>query len=274
MSDLKPNKYGGQKMPSKTSLTELRVTNPDAELAYDSDKFQTAAVVTPGSLSFQPSASQAEVKHGVTAVTHERHMSERSSGFQCSFQERSAIMMALQNMTSVSPVYVPATTGFTQGTIQLGSTAIELSLVSASGLTTDDLVYATFNSGELTEFEEERYIKNVSSNTVKLRHAFSQAPVADTLLNRAIRIEQAEAGADFKERHFNLKTSADDSSIHVLDYPSAVVGSGTPDLGSNSQAMGAQLNITANATEYTYNGETIPRFSSEYLIPRNVAKAL
>lgn len=274
MSTLKPDLYGGQRMPSKTSNTELRVQNPDALLAYDSAEFQVAGNMVPGSLQFQPSTAQVEVKHGTTAVTHERHMSERSAGFQCSVNESSAIMTALANMSSIAPVFTPATSGFTMATISAGSLSTELTLSSASGLTTDDLVYTTFNSGQLTQFTEERYVKKVSSNTVTLRTPFSKAPATDQLIYRALNISQIEGGGDYKERHFNIKTSGDDESVHIVDYPSAIVTGATNKKGGNNEVMGMDLTVSANATEYTGTGISVPKFSTEYMIPRNIAPTL
>lgn len=274
MSSNKPDLYGGQRMPSKTSNTELRVQNPDAGLAYDSLEYQVAGNLVPGSLQFQPSTSQVEVKHGTTAVTHERHMSERSAGFQCSVNESSSIMSALANMSSIPHTYTQATDGFTQATISAGSLSTELTLSSASGLTTDDLVYTTFNSGQLTEFTEERYVKRVSSNTVTLRTPFSKAPATDQVLKRSVVNSQIEGGGDYKERHFNIKTSGDDQSVHIVDYPSSIVTGATNKKGGNSEVMGMDLTIAANATEYTATGTSVPKFSTEYMIPRNVAKAL
>jgi len=274
MSSLKPDLYGGQKQPSKTSNTELRVQNPDAGLAYDSAEFQVAGNVVPGSLQFQPSTAQVEVKHGTTAVTHERHMSERSAGFQLSVNESSMIMTNLANMSSIAAVITQATTGFTQATISAGSLSTELTLSSATGLTTDDLVYTTFNEGQLTEFTEERYVKKVSSDTVTLRTPFSKAPATNQVLKRATEISQIEGGGDYKERHFNIKTSGDDQSVHVVNYPSAIVTGATNKKGGNNEVMGMDLTVAANATEYTGTGVSVPKFSTEHFIPRNIAKAL
>lgn len=274
MSTLKPDLYGGQKMPSKTSNTELRIQNPDAALAYDSNEFQVIGNVKPGTLAFQPTAAQVEVKHGTTAVTHERHMSERSAGFQVSLDESSMILMNLANMSSIPPVITQATTGFTQATISAGATPLELTLSSATGLTTDDMVYTTFNSGTLTEFTEERYVRSVSGNNVVLRTPFSKAPASTQVLKRATEISQIEGGSDFKERHFNIKTTGDDQSVHILNYPSAIVTTATNKKGSNGEVMGADLTVAANATEYTGTGVSVPKFSTEHFIPRNIAKAL
>lgn len=274
MSSLKPDLYGGQKMPSKTSNTELRVQNPDALLDYDSPEFQVAGNAVPGSLQFQPSTAQVEVKHGTTAVTHERHMSERSAGFQVSVNESSVIMKNLANMSSIAPVFAQATSGFTQATIQAGSLSTELTLSSATDLTTDDLVYTTFNAGQLTEFTEERYVKKVASTTVTLRSPFSKAPATDQVLKRAVDIAQTEGGGDYKERHFNIKTTGDDQSVHILNYKSAIVTGATDKKGGNNEVMGMDLTVAANATEYTGSGGSVPVFSVEHFKPRNIAKAL
>jgi hypothetical protein len=274
MSTLRPDLYGGQKMPSKTSNTELRVQNPDAGLAYDSAEYQIVGNVVPGTLAFQPTTAQVEVKHGTTAVTHERHMSERSAGFTASVNESSSILMALANMSSIAPVFTQATTGFTQATISAAATALQMTLSSATGLTTDDLVYTVFNEGQLTEFTEEKYVRSISGNVVTLRNPFSKAPAANQILKRATEISQIEGGSDFKERHFNIKTSADDQSVHVLNYPSAIVTGATNKKGSNGEVMGMDLTVAANATEYTGTGVSVPKFSTEHFIPRNIAKAL
>jgi hypothetical protein len=274
MSTLRPDLYGGQKMPSKTSNTELRVQNPDAALAYDSAEYQIVGNVVPGTLAFQPTTAQVEVKHGTTAVTHERHMSERSAGFTASVNESSSILMALVNMSSIAPVFTQATTGFTQATISAAATALQMTLSSATGLTTDDLVYTVFNEGQLTEFTEEKYVRSISGNVVTLRNPFSKAPAANQILKRATEISQIEGGSDFKERHFNIKTSADDQSVHVLNYPSAIVTGATNKKGSNGEVMGMDLTVAANATEYTGTGVSVPKFSTEHFIPRNIAKAL
>lgn len=274
MSTLRPDLYGGQKMPSKTSNTELRVQNPDAGLAYDSSEYQIIGNVVPGTLAFQPTTAQVEVKHGTTAVTHERHMSERSAGFTASVNESSAILMALANMSSIAPVFTQATTGFTQATISAGATAIQMTLSSVTNLTTDDLVYTTFNEGQLTEFTEEKYVRSISGNVVTLRNPFSKAPATNQVLKRATEISQIEGGSDFKERHFNIKTSGDDQSVHILNYPSAIVTGATNKKGSNGEVMGMDLTVAANATEYTGTGVSVPKFSTEHMIPRNIAKAL
>lgn len=276
MSTNSPDRTGGQQLKGRTAVTQLRAADANAQAAYTSTKLSVVGQVAPGALSFQESASAAEVKHGTTAVTVERHMSERSAGFQATINDSTRLLKQLQNMSGIVPTFTQATQGWTQSTIGLGSTTSALTLTSTSGLTTNDKVYAKWDAGTLYEREEERLVANVVDSThVTLQRPFSTTPEATTLLKRAIDTVFYMAGADYKEYTANLKMTGDDSSTHILHYPNAVVSQASRQAATNAQVMGSQINFTANASEYTTDsGEIVPKFSEEHDIPRNVALAI
>ena len=273
--DNSPNKYGGQQTKSKTSNTELRVADHNAGLAFDSPKFQVVGFVEPGSLSFTPSTEQTEVKHGTTAITHERHMAGRSAGFQCNVNETTRLVKEIQNMTKdMVPVFTPATQNFIESTILFGSTALQLSLDDATGATTNDEVWATWYAGTIEELVEERLIKNVVGDTVTLQRPFSRVPEPTTLLKRNVDTVTREGGTEYLDLTSNMKMTGNDSSVHILHHDSVTPIQGTKNPGSNSAVMGSQLQFAANALEYTGTGESLPVFSEEHAIPRNVARGI
>lgn len=273
MSTLNPNKYGGQQLKGKTSLAEIRVADANAQLPYDSSDLQVAGNAQPASVNMTPAANSVNVDHGVVSVTHERHMSERSSGWDYTIQDTTKLLNELGNMSSLKPSFTQATQGWTSSTIALGSTAFQLTVASTTGLTTNDKVYAIWNAGTVNEREEERLVANIPNNTtINLQKPFSAAPQASTLLKRAIATVTLEGGGDYKEWTHNMKKTGDDSSVHILHHPSAVVMSAQPLPPSNSAILGHRLTWAANAYEYITNlGESVPAFSAEYDIPRNVA---
>lgn len=273
MSTLSPNKYGGQQLKGKTGLAEVRMADANAALAYDSANFQVAGNAQPASVNMTPAASKVDVNHGVVAVSHERHMSERSSGWDYTIQDTTKLISELANMSSLKPTFTQATQNWTSSTITFGSTASHLSVLSTTGLTTNDKVYAIWNAGTINEREEERLVQSVTDSlTLILQKPFSAAPEATTLLKRAIATVTLEGGGDYKEWTHNMKKTGDDSSVHILHHPSAVVISSTPLPPSNAAIMGSKVSWAANAVEYiTALGESVPTFSTEYDIPRNVA---
>lgn len=273
MSTLNPNKYGGQQLKGKTALAEIRVADANAQLPYDSSNLQVVGNAQPASVNMTPAASKVDVNHGVVSVSHERHMSERSSGWDYTIQDTTKLLMELANMSSLKPVFTQATQGWTSSTIALGSTASQLTVVSSTGLTTNDKVYAIWNAGTINEREEERLVANVPDSThVTLQKPFSAIPTPTTLLKRAIATVTLEGGGDYKEWTHNMKKTGDDSSVFVLHHPSAVVISSTPLPPSNAAILGQKVSWAANAYEYLNQyGESLPAFSAEYDIPRNVA---
>lgn len=276
MSTVSPNKYGGQQLHGKTQLAEIRCADENASLPYNSADLQVAGNAQPGSVNMTPSASKVDVNHGVVSVSHERHMSERSSGWDYTIQDTTKLMSELANMTSLQPYFVQATTGYTQATITYGSTASQLSLTTTTGLLADDMVYAIWYEGQQKVREEERLIKTVVDSThIILQKPFSSAPQSTTLLKRAIQTVVFDGGGDYKGWQHNMKKTGDDSSVFILDHPSAIVVSATPMAPSNNQIAGYKVSWAANAFEYiTALSESVPAFSTEYKTPRNVALGL
>lgn len=272
MSNNSPNRTGGQLLKGRTAVTEFRHADANAALPYTSGDLKVDGTVAPGSLSFQQQASSAPVQHGTTAVIAERHMSERSSGFQVTVNDTTKDLKTLANMSGISQTFTQATSGYTQATIGYNSTRQQLSLSTVTGLTTNDKVVATWDAGTLYTRQEERYVQSISGLNITLQRPFSDTPEHSTQLIRAVDTVTIEGGADFKEYTFNLKTTGDDSSVHILHAQNGVVENGSRTGGTNSQVMGVQLNIGLNSTEYTTgDGELVPKFSEEHDIPRNVA---
>ena len=276
MSDLIPDRTGGQQLKGRTGVTQLQVADANAQLDYDDPRFAVAGQAQPGSLSFDQSAQSTDTKHGTTAVVVERHMSERSSGFKIEINDSTRLIKWLQNMSSLAPEFVQATQNFTQSTMKIGSRADEVSLVSAASLTSGDKVWAVWDAGTIYERMEERYVASVVGNTVKFQRPFSETPEPTTLLRRAVDTLFIEGGADYREWSANLKTTGDDSSVHALLFANAVVNNGAQKAATNTQIRGAQLQFSANASEYTISatGEKVPKFSEEHDIPRTVALGL
>lgn len=276
MSVMTPDKYGGPKSPTKTTQMEVRISNADAELAWDSEDNQVLGNANPGSFKSNPSMNKTEARYGVTSVAHEIHMSERDSGFSIALNEATAKARALANGTDLPPVFNIATTGFTSSTVAASPTlANQVNLQTTTGLTTDDLLLFThFASDSLKTFQEERYIKRVSGATVYLRHPLSRVPDAASTVQRLTGWKVREGGSNYAHYTANLKTTAVDKSLHVLHYKDVVVETSTAGQGSNSELMQTELNFKAMAYPETINGADEPIFSEENFVPRNVAVTL
>lgn len=274
MTDIKPNLYGGQKTPSKTTNTEARIGKVGADLPYNSDQLQILGNPRPGSLSFPKTAGQVEVKHGVNAVTHKRHMSDRSSGLQFDLDESSAIVDELTNMTKDRAQLFQATTAFTQATILGGATKTQFTLSAApgTGLTDKDWVYAEFLTGTLNAYEEERRVLAVDGTKVTLSTPFTRAPVSGTILKRMRLRSQIDGGSDFDQRAFNLKITADNKDVTIVHAKQGTVTQGTPNPGANNAVMSSQIQVGFDAYEgLDDDGASIPIFSESLMIPASEA---
>lgn len=276
MSDNTPNKYGGHKGQPNTAQCEIRVQNSDAGLAHDSDKFMVIGNANPGSFNPNPNMSSVESKQGVTAVTHAMFMSERDTGFQIALNEATARAKQLAICSDIPPVWNLATTGFTQGTIGAGSTrnVLTISGAQAALLTTDHLLYVKYDAGELTQAEEEVYVKNVTGDQVTLRNKLSRTPAEGTVVDRIHRIDIREGGTSYENLHFNLKNTLNDKSVQIMDYPECRMMNGNRKSGSNSEIQGVELTAKAIPSPVVINGAEEPIFSTEYIYPRTEAALL
>jgi hypothetical protein len=273
MSTLKPDTFGGQIAPSKTSVTQLRVADAFQGLAPESNDYEVIGNVQPGSLQNQPNVGQVEVPHGTTAVTAERHMSTRASGFNLNLDEPSVKAKELANMSSIKPVYTPATTGFVSSTIvAVAPNLKQITLQNATSIEYKSWLLFTFADGK----QEDRFVRKRNGNSVELWAPLSKTPALGSTVTRIHHSDQAEAGSDFRELIVNLKTSTDDQGLHLLHYDNAVVVQGTNNQGSNSQVMGVALNFAANAQEFPHpeTGVLVPKFSNERIYPPDIARTL
>jgi hypothetical protein len=276
MSNNRPDKYGGALSPTKTSNMEVRVAKKAAGLAYNSEDFQVLGNAVPGSFNPQPTMNKTEARYGVTSVTHEQHMSERDAAFTVNMNEATARARQLAYASDLPVIFNEATTGFTGSTVSTNATTdLFFALDTTTGLTTDDLLLITHFAGNaLKEFKEERYVERVDGAVVYLRYPVSKPLPSGTVVKRLLNFQVREGGTNYEELHFNLKTTAVDSSIHVLDYPNARIDAGVARQGSNSELMGTELTVKAMATPVVAGNSKEPVFSTETIIPRNVAKAL
>lgn len=274
MSTNKPDTFGGQIAPSKTSVTQLRVADAFEGLTPLSNDYDVIGNVQPGSLQNQPNVGQVEVPHGTTAVTAERHMSTRAAAFNLNLDEPSVKAKELANMSSVKPIYHPATTGFVSSTIVAISPNLkQVTLQNATSIEYKSWLLFTHADGK----QEDRFVRRkVGSNAVELWSPLSKTPPIGSVVTRVHHSEQAEAGSDFRELTVNMKTSTDDQGLHLLHYDSTIVVQGTNNQGSNSQVMGVALNFAANAQEMPHpeTGVSVPKFSTELIFPPDIARTL
>jgi hypothetical protein len=265
-----PDKRGVRKSQTNTAAAELRIADAAALLPWNSNSFHVIGQTTPDGFTPNPSMDKVQVRGGVVSVLHGQHMSSRDSAFAVMLDEDTARAKQLATCTDLPPVWEFATTGFTLGTIAAGSTSILLSIAGAqtAGLTTDHMIYIKHNDGELTEMEEEVYVKNVTGSQVTLYNKLSVTPAADTPVKRVRHYNIAEGGTNYEELTVNLKNTLIDGSLDIIHYPDARIDSGKKNPGSNSKVRGVELNFTAVSVAETIEGNEEPVFSREYLVPR------
>lgn len=268
MSTQNVDKYGGLTNPSKTSVSELRITNPDAALDWDSTNYQVVGTMA----TFNPNntANRADSRGGVPSVIQETHLAERDVMLTAGVREYSAISKQLLNMTDLPVTYTNSTQGFTSDVVGTGCTRTSLNITTAqaSQLTVDNMIVITQLSGNTESFEEERIVKSVVGGTVVLRHPLSIAPASGDAVRRVTNFNVPEGGGSLKPRHVNIKTSADNNDLHIMNYPQCRSEGGTYNPGSASDLMAIELNFVALAQAETINSIEEPVFSREYLVPK------
>lgn len=270
MSDLNPNKYGHRGSQTNTAQAELRVQNADALLAFDSNDYQVIGQANPGTFNLNPSMNKVQQRQGVTSVATQQFMSERDCSFSLTLDEDSARAKQLANGTDLAPVFTLATSGFTQGTIEIGSSNSQLTITDATtlGLSTDHLLLFTFFSGDaVKEFQEERYVKNVSGDTVTLRNKLSKAPEANDLVDRVKYYNVPEGGSSYEDLTVNIKNTLYDKSLNIIHYPLCNIDTAKKNPGSNNALRGTELTFTAMAQPETINSTEEPVFGRDYLVP-------
>jgi hypothetical protein len=277
MSDMKPNKFGHRGSQANTAQAELRIANADAGLEWKGNDFQVIGQANPGSFSPNPAMDKVQNRQGVTSVATQQFMSSRDSAFSITLDEDTARAKQLANGTDLPPVFTPATTGFTLGTIGAGSTIEKLVVTGAqaAGLTTDHLLLVKHNAGDpLLEMEEERYVKKVSGDDVTLRNRLSKAPPDGDTVQRLAYYHVPDGGTNYEDLHVNIKNTLYDKSLNVLDYPLCNIETGKKNPGANNALRGVELTFTALAQAETISGAEEPVFGRDYLVPRKEVASL
>lgn len=270
MSTMTPNKFGHRASQTNTAQAELRVANADAGLDWKSNEFQVIGQSTPGGFNPNPAMDKVQQRQGVTSAATKQFMSSRDTAFSITLEEDSARAKQLANGTDLAPVWTLASSGFTQGTVSGALSALQLTVTGAqaAGLTTDHLIKAKFNVGELTEFEEERYVKRVAGDAVTLRNPFSKTPPADTVIERIAYYNVPDGGTNYEDLHVNIKNTLYDKSLNVIDYPLCNIDTGKKNQGANNALRGVELTFSAMAQAEEISGSEEPVFGRDFLVPR------
>lgn len=277
MSDMKPNKFGHRGSQANTAQAELRIANADAGLEWKSNDFQVVGQANPGSFNLNPSMDKTQSRQGVTSAATQQFMSSRDASFSITLEEDTARAKQLANGTDLPPVFTPATSGFTLGTIGTGSTTekIVVTGAQAAGLTTDHLLHLKHNAGNpLLEIEEERYVKRVSGDDVTLRNRLSKAPENGDTVQRLAYYNVPDGGSNYEDLHVNIKNTLYDKSVNVLNYPLCNIDTGKKNPGANNALRGVELTFTALAQAEEINNAEEPVFGRDYLVPRKEVSSL